>query len=205
MKSYFSKSKRTGALLGAVAIIVAAISPVIASAVTSTANTTINATVASTISMTTSGTVTIALTPTPGGVMTSASDSVLVSTNNTTGYALTLADGDTVASLVSGANNITAHTGTPATPTALGTGTWGYRVDGAATFGAGPTTAETNSSSSTTKFAGMPSSASPFTLKTTAVTAANDPTTVWYGVKADSTKPNGTYTDQVTYTATTNP
>lgn len=54
-------------------------------------------------------------------------------------------------------------------------------------------------------WSGLVSSASPSTVKTTAAVATNDATTVWYGVQADSTKPNGVYTDSVTYTATTNP
>lgn len=42
-------------------------------------------------------------------------------------------------------------------------------------------------------------------LKTTASSATDDITTVWYGVKATSAQPNGAYSDTVTYTATTNP
>lgn len=199
-----SVSKRQRALSAtmAVSVVGLAFSPVIASA--ATANTVINATLGSTISVTTTTPVTINLTPTAGGVVSSSSDTVSVSTNNTAGYTLTLADNDATTTLVSGANTIAAHSGTQASPTVLTNNTWGYRVDGVGGFGAGPTSAETDNGSSSTIWAGVPATGSPNTLKTTSSTASNDTTTVWYGVKVTSSQPNGTYTDTVTYTATTN-
>lgn len=176
-------------------------SPAIASAATQSANTTISASIGSAISVTTSGTVSVSLVPTSDGVVSSASDTVTVNTNNEAGYTLTLADSDTNTNLVSGSNNIAAHAGTYAAPTALGNNTWGYAVEGGA-FDASYAP-ETNAGSSTTKWAGMPSSAAPQQLRSTSSTATNDITTVWYGVKATSSQPNGTYTDTVTYTATT--
>ena len=194
------KTKRIFASLAALAV---AVTPVAASAASQTSNTTINATVNEVISMTTSGTVALNLTPTAGGVVSSASDTVTVSTNRTTGYTLTLKNADTTTSLVSGSNTITAHNGTPAAPTALATGSWGFAVAGAP-FDASYS-AETNNGSSATKWAGVPSSSgTAATLKTTGATATNDTTTVWYAVKANSSQPNGIYTDTVTYTATTN-
>jgi hypothetical protein len=180
------------------------LSPVIASAATQSGTTTINAAVASTITISTNPTVSIALQPTSSAVLTSVSDTVQVSTNSSNGYFLTLADGDTTTNLVNGANNITAHAGSFGTPTAMATNTWGYRIVGQGGFTATAYSAETNSTSSSSTWAGVASSASPQTVKTTATTAANDPTVVWYAVKVDATKPNGTYTDTVTYTATTN-
>ncbi len=176
--------------------------PVASYAASTTATTTINATVGSTISMTTSGTVAINLTPGGSAVVSSNSDNVSVSTNNATGYTLTLANNDSNRNLVSGANNIAAHAGTAATPTVLANNTWGYAVAGvpfSATYAA-----ETNETSSTSLWAGVPASGSPVTLRTTAAPASGSATTVWYGVKVDSTQPTGTYTDTVTYTATTN-
>ncbi|RYF72755.1 MAG: hypothetical protein EOO39_11615 [Cytophagaceae bacterium] len=134
--------------------------------------------------------------------MSSQSDTVSVSTNNTTGYRLTLSDSDTNTNLVSGGNTIAAHAGTFASPTALTGNGWGYAVAGgnfSATY-----TAEPSNPSSTTKWAGVPSSASPQQLKTTAATATADTTTVWYGVRATSAQAAGVYSDTVTYTATTN-
>ncbi len=192
-------------LIGGLSVsLLLALSPVVASAVSQTSSTTVSATVSAVISISTGSTVSIALTPTSGGVVSSASDTVTVSTNRTTGYNLTLADSDANTSLVSGSNTFTAHTGTFGSPTALANGAWGYRVVNAGGFGATAYSAETNNSSSTSTWAGVPATGSPVTLKTTGTTATNDTTTVWYAAKADTSQPDGTYTDTVTYTATTN-
>lgn len=176
--------------------------PAAASAVTATTD--INANVASVISMTTSGTVDLNITPVSGGSQTSASDTVSVSTNNSAGYTLTLADSDATTTLTKGSDTIAAHSGTQAVPTALANNSWGYHVDNVGGFGTGGAV-ESNVTSSTIKYAGMPASGSPNTLKITSTTASGDATTVWYAAKVDTSKPNGIYTDTVTYTATTNP
>ena len=180
------------------------LAPAIVLASTASTNTTINANLGSTISVSSSGTVTINITPVAGGSQTSASDTVSVSTNNSSGYALTLADSDATTTLANGGNTIAAHAGTQASPTALANNSWGYHVDSIGGFGTGGAV-ESNVTSSSIKYAGVPATGSPNTIKTTATTASGDTTTVWYGVKADTTNPNGTYTDTVTYTATTNP
>ncbi len=181
-----------------------AVTPVVASAAANSANTVVNATVGAAISITSVSPVAISITPTTGGVVSSASDTVTVNTNNATGYFLTLSSSDTNTNLVSGGNNIAAHTGTFGSPTTLANNTWGYRIVNAGGFGAGAYTGETNQASSTSTWAGVASSASAVTVKTTGTTATNDTTTIWYGVKATASQPNGTYTDTVTYTATTN-
>ena len=197
-----SHAMRIGAWALVIGVVVG--TPVVVSAANDSANTTINATVNSAISVTTASPVSIGLTPTAGGVVSSSSDTVTVNTNNAAGYNLTLADTDANTSLVSGGNSITAHAGTQATPTALANNTWGYRVVDVGGFGAGAYSVETNNSSSTSTWAGVPASGSAVTLKSTASAATNDATTVYYGVKATASQPNGTYTDTVTYTATTN-
>jgi hypothetical protein len=148
--------------------------------------------------------VSLPITPASGGAQTTRSDTVSVSTNNSSGYVLTLQDADATTSLVNGGNSILAHTGTQAAPTALANNSWGYRVDSVGGFGAGPGASITDASSSAITYAGVPATGAPNTLKTTATTASSDITTVWYSAKADTTKPNGTYADTVTYTATTN-
>ena len=158
-----TKSRQIITAAVAVAVVGAVASPVIASA--ATANTTINAVVGSTITITTSGTVTINLTPTSGGVVSSASDTVTVNTNNTAGYTLTFSDQDTTTTLVKGSDTIAAHAGTQVAPTALATNTWGYAVAGVGGFDPSYS-AETNAGSSTSTWAGVPSSAAPNTLKT---------------------------------------
>jgi hypothetical protein len=188
-----------------VAVVGVVLSPVVASAATDTDNTTVNAVVAPTISMTTSGTVTANITPTGSGAMSSSSDTVTISTNNSAGFTLTLANADATTTLSNGTDTLAADAGTQASPsTTLTNNSWGYRVDSLGGFGAGPTSAETNQASSAYKWAGVPATGSANTLKTTAATASNNTTTVWYGVKVDTSKSSGTYTDSVTYTATTN-
>ena len=194
--------QRVSSWAGIFAVVGAISSPVVVSAVSQTANTTINASLGSTISVSTSTTVAIGITPTSGGVVSSNSDTVTVSTNNALGYNLTLADSDATTTLVSGGNTIAAHAGTYAAPTALATNSWGYAVAGLGSFD-GSYSAETNNTSSTSKWAGVPTTGSAQQIRTNSAPASNQATTVWYGVKVDTTKPNGTYSDTVTYTATT--
>lgn len=195
-----SNSYKFATLLAIVGVV---ISPVVAGAVTDTKTSTITATIGSSISLTTSGAVPISLTPTAGGVVSSASDAVSVSTNNSAGYALTLSNADAATNLVSGANTIAAHAGTFAVPTTLASNTWGYRVVGAGGFTSTAYVAESNAVSSTSTWAGVPALASPQELKSTSAPASNDITTVWYGVKATTGLASGAYADTVTYTATT--
>lgn len=158
------------------------------------------------ISISTSGTVSLGVTPTTSGVYTIASDSVTVGTNASTGYTLTLRDADTSTSLDNGTNSIAATSGTPASPVPLALNTWGWRIDGLSGFGAGPTTTQNNVASSSLAFAGVAASnQAAQTLRTTA-TAANpaESVVVWFGVRVDTSKASGTYTNQVTYTAVTN-
>lgn len=182
-----------------------ATSPITVSAANDTQSTTVNATVAPVISMTTSGTVAIGVTPTGSGAASSASDTVTVNSNNSAGYNLTLSNNDTSVDLDGpGSDVVAAHTGSFGTPSTLANNSWGYRVDGAGTFGAGGTVAQTNQANLAGTWAGVPSSAAAQLIKTTGTTAANDVTTFWYGVKVDTSKASGVYTDSVTYTATTN-
>lgn len=200
------KIKRIVPVFAAVAV---AVTPVVASAATQTANTTVNATVNEVISISTSSTVGFSLTPTASGVVSSASDTVTVSTNRTTGYNLGVADSDSTTDLASGGNTLTATSGTKTAPITLANGKWGFAVatgtTGIGTNGFDTSYAtETNNGSSTSKWAGMPASGSAMMIKTTSAAATNDTTTVWYAAKANSSQPNGIYTDTVTYTATTN-
>lgn len=177
-----------------------------AAAGASTASTTINSTIGSVISaFSSNGTVNVNVTPTGAGAQTIASDTLTVSTNDALGYTLQMADTDAVTNLVSGGNTITPSAGTQTTPVVQTAGTWGYRVDSLGGFGVGPTSGQSSTAiSASIKFAGIPASGSPNTLKTTATTASSDTTTVWYGVAATTAQASGTYSDNVTYTATAN-
>lgn len=191
--------------IAAVALIVTGVisSPIIASAASNTANTIINASVGSAISIASGSTVSMALTPTTGGVVSSSSDTVTVNTNNATGYTLTLANSDANVNLTSGSNTIGANSSTQASPAILSANRWGYAVAGVGGFDA-TYTPESSNVSSVSKWAGVPATGSPVQLKATSGVANNDTTTVWYGVKATASQPGGTYSDTVTYTATTN-
>jgi hypothetical protein len=84
--------------------------------------------------------------------------------------------------------------------------TWGYRVDGVAGFGAGPTSSQASGSVPSTSFAGVPPSNLAGTIVASSNSIANPavPTTVWYGVCANSSAAAGNYSVVVTYTAVTN-
>ena len=183
--------------------------PVAASAAVATAITTINANVGSTISVSSTSTVTLNITPVAGGSQTSASDTVTVSTNNAAGYNLALNDADGTTTLTSGGGaTIAAHSGTFASPSALANNTWGYAVPSGTAgittpngFDASYTTVD-NANSHASKWAGI--TTSPQVLRSTGAPVSGETTTVWYSAKVDTSKPNGMYSDTVTYTATTN-
>lgn len=198
------KRPKTGILLLSSGIATFALTTTVVSALT--ASTTISSNISAVLSVLTSnGTVNANVTPTASGAQTVASDTVTVSTNDAAGYTLQVAETGAGSAMTSGGNSIPASGGTQTTPVAMATNTWGYRVDGVGGFGAGPTTAQSNGAiSGSIKFAAVPATASPNTIKTTAGTATNDTTTVWYGVAANTSQPSGTYTNSVTYTAVAN-
>ncbi len=171
-----------------------------------TEDTTISSVVSSVISVfTTSGTVNVDVIPSGAGAQTIASDTITISTNNPTGYTLKIAESTASSDLVSGGDTIPASAGTQASPVVASANTWGYRVDGVGGFGAGPTSSASNAAiSGSIKFAAVPATGSPNTIKTTSAPASNDTTTVWYGVAANTSTPPGTYTNIVLYTAVTN-
>lgn len=146
--------------------------------------------------------------PTAGGVCTIASQDVSVQTDNTSGFVLSATTTTTTTAMISGSDQLPASSGTAASPVTLANNTWGYRVDSATigTFGAGPTSAQTNSTAPSVKFAGMPASnGTPATLATTSTTANPAVTTeVWYGSCANISQPPGDYAVSVLYTAVLN-
>jgi hypothetical protein len=181
--------------------------PMVAEALTTT--TTVSSAIGSTISLlSSSGTVNINVTPTGAGVQTIAADTVTVSTNDSAGYTLKLGETSATVNLVgtsNPSNTIVPVGGSQAVPQAETANSWGYRVDSVGGFGAGPTSGAANAAiSGTIKFAPVAATGSPDTIKTTAVTASNDTTSVWYGIAANTTAVADTYTNSVTYTATAN-
>lgn len=181
----------------------------IASVSALTANTTISSVISPVISvLTTNGTVNVNIpAPTGSGVQTIASDTVTVSTNDSNGYTLSLADSSaSTAALISGSNTIPASSGTQSSPATQSVNTWGYCVSGVGGFSTNcpSSSASDQSISGSYTFAGVPLSGSPNTIATTSTTASNATTTVWYAVAANTSQATGTYTTTVTYTAVTN-
>lgn len=170
-----------------------------------TTNTNVNLTVNPVISSWASGpTVTLgAITPDNTGKQSIASDTVTANTNDTAGLTITMASNSAATTMVSGANTIAAIGGTPAAPIALTNGTWGWRIDSLATFGAGPTTLISNAAPNAGTFAAIPATGSPYTIKATAATGSTT-NTVWYSSRVNNVQPIGAYVATVTYTITTN-
>ena len=197
------KSKSSTRIKLGIATFGVAMLPVASYAATaSTSNIQLSASVGSVISINTPTAVSVSLTPTGSGPVSTGSHTVTVSTNNGSGYNLTLKDSDATLTLASGGNTIAASAGTVAAPVALAMNTYGYAITGAP-FAGSYTVANDAVYDSSKLFAGI--TASNVQLKSTSSTASNDNTVVYWGVRADTTKPNGTYTNNVVYTATTNP
>jgi hypothetical protein len=158
------------------------------------------------LTISSNGTLSINVTPAPGGACSTQDDTVSVLTDDPSGYTLSLTNSNTNTALLNGLAAINSTTATQASPATLVANQWGYRVDGVGGFGVGPTTAQTNVSPDSILFAGVPASnANPDTIASTS--GAADPavnTYVWYSVCTGTTIASGTYTTQITYTAITN-
>lgn len=191
--------------VGMAAFAVLALPVASVSAASDTSTSVINGVIGSSITVSSAGPININVTPTSTAVLSSAQDTVTVDTNNAGGYTLSLQMNTATRTLAKGADTIAAHTATPAAPSDLAANSWGFRVDGNAGFGAGTTSAESNIANSAYTWAGVPAQGSPAaTIKTTTAPASGDATPVWYAMKADASKPSGTYTNTVLYTAVTN-
>lgn len=158
------------------------------------------------ISLTTSGTISINVTPAAGATKcTVANDVVTATTDSSTGYTVSLTDTDT-SNTMNGPTSIAASAATPASPAVLTANAWGYRVDSVAGFGAGPTSGVVSGAVPSLTFAGVPlSSGTPGLIRTTSTADTGTVnTSVWYGLCANSSLQNGSYSDSVTYTALIN-
>lgn len=159
------------------------------------------------ISLVSGATVAVNVTPTSSTSCSVQSNSVTATTDSSTGYTVTVNNKDTSTTLNGPTSNtITSTSGTAASPAALIANTWGYRVDSVAGFGAGPTSAATNIAIPSLQFAATPSSAASGGVirNTSTADGSSVATPVWYGVCADASKPAGTYTDEIVYTAVIN-
>lgn len=159
-----------------------------------------------TITLTDSGVPTLTVVPTPTGACTVQSDTVSVLTDSTTGYSLTMTTSTANNAMQGTSASLAASSGTASAPATLAANTWGYRVDGLAAFGSGPTTVQNSGSTPSVTFAGVPSSSQSATQVAYSTSPANPAqnTTTWYGVCANSSIPADTYSATVVYTAVTN-
>jgi hypothetical protein len=158
------------------------------------------------ISVISNGTVNLNVTPALGGSCTIQSDLVSVLTDNSNGFTLTLANNSNDNALKYSVYSINATNGTFASPLALANNTWGYRVDGIGSFGAGPTTAQSNISPPSTVFAKTVANNQTHDTILSTSASANPAvqTTFWYGVCADTATASGSYGTTVIYTAIAN-
>ena len=154
------------------------------------------------ITLTAPSTVDINVTPMGGARMSSSSHEVIVSTNGVLGYQLTLSSATSDRDLTKGSSKIIPSTGTQVTPTNLIGSSWGYRVNGIGGFGAS-TTAETNTTTSSYTWSGIPVLASPEIIRIQTSAVSNQSTTIWYGINVATDQSSGTYSGTVTYTAVT--
>ncbi len=131
------------------------------------------------LSISTNGNVSISLTPTSSGTLSSASGTVTVVSSDVVGYKLYVRS-LTSTNMTSGTANV--PTSLNSSPAALAVNTWGYNLD-----------ASTNFSGMALTDTLIRSGTGPFT--------AGDVTTVTFGVKVDNTVPAGSYSNSVIYTA----
>jgi hypothetical protein len=159
-----------------------------------------------TITLTSNGSTSLNVLPDASGKCTINSDTASVLTDATSGYTLTLTTSTTDNALVGGSDSIDASSGTSSSPSTLAMNSWGYRVDNVGSFGAGPTSAQSNVPTPSLTFAGVPPSdqAAAVIASTTGPANPAEDTEVWYGICIDATIPADTYSTTVLYTAVVN-
>lgn len=159
-----------------------------------------------TITLSGGSTANVSVLPSSSGKCTVQSDTVSVLTDSPAGYSLTMTTSTTNNALAGPSASIDPTAGSAALPITLAMNTWGYRVDGFGSFGAGPTNSQSSGSVPSQTFAAVPASnQSPAQIAYT--TSPANPavnTTVWYGVCANADLPAGNYAATVTYTAVAN-
>lgn len=140
-------------------------------------------------------TINIPILPTFSGIQNTKDLAVNVSTNNPTGYTLTMSSATDDTNLVNTDNSsltIPSTTNTYAAPDVLDNNTWGASVW------------TTGQDTSSTTFSMIPPLSVPLTINATAEPANTSMTTLTFGAKVDTSLAAGTYTNTVVFTATTN-
>ena len=134
-------------------------------------------------------TLSIPIMPTPSGTLAMNDLTVTVSTNNQTGYTLSMNSEteDTDLAHITMPDAIPSTTAPFATPAALGVNTWGYSL-----------------AASPSNFSAIPALSAPYTIASTAAPGQNSATGVTFGANIDSTVAAGTYLSTMVFTATAN-
>ena len=164
------------------------------------------------VSLTVTPNVDLYLTAYPTGTMSTGVATVSAQTNAPGGYKIYMGMNDDENSLILDANHKITSTGTFTSPLALGNGKWGYAIPHS-----DPTVINTNGfettytvesnvepGSNSMTFASLPTNEQPAQLvaQTNASNYGNPNTfSVYYGVQADHSVAEGTYTNSVLYTA----
>ena len=161
---------------------------------TSADNIDIIASIDSVIAMTTNvptGTLAIPITPTDSGALGKNELQIRISTNNQTGYTLTMNSETNTTALahLTESATIPSTTSPIATPTSLPTNTWGW-VKGAA--------------SATTTFSLIPPLSTPHNITITDAPNTSDTTTLTFAANVDYTQTSGDYANTLVFSATTN-
>ena len=137
----------------------------------------------------------LAVTPTPDGTLASDELAIQISTDNTTGYALTLAPAGAESSLYdpTSGEEIQSTAATIENPTTLAVNTWGWYPDSLA-------------NNTGNLFSALPSNSDPYELKKTSAptSGSGDTTTISFGVNVDTDLPAGSYTNAIVISAVTN-
>ena len=137
----------------------------------------------------------LAVTPTPDGTLASDELAIQVSTDNTTGYTLTLALAGAESSLYNptSGGEIQSTTAAMRDPNTLAVNTWGWYPDSLA-------------NNTGNLFSALPSNSGPYELKKTssATLGSGDTTTISFGVNVDTDLPAGSYTNAIVVSAVTN-
>ena len=137
----------------------------------------------------------LSVTPTPDGTLVSDELAIQVSTDNTTGYTLTLALAGTESSLYdpTSGGEIQSTTAAMRDPNTLAVNTWGWYPDSLA-------------NNTGNLFSALPSISTPYELKKTSspTSGSGETTTISFGVNVDTTLPAGSYTNAIVISAVTN-
>ncbi len=121
-----------------------------------------------------------------GASMSDFGSLITVYTNDAGGYTLTVADANTDTSLKNAANDEIPVLDTTTNPLQAGNAAWGFKGGLITSWTAMPASDETAA-----------------TIKNGSAVTAGEQTTVLYAVSTSATQPTGTYSDVITYTATT--